>query len=105
MDTEITANEALTYFVYILACADGTLYTGIARDPAKRLAEHNGERTRGARYTAARRPVRLVYQQACAGRAEAQREEARIKGLPRAQKAALVQAYAAATPLAPAGSA
>ncbi len=83
------------YVVYILACADGTLYTGVARDVHKRIAEHNGERGRGARYTAARRPVRLVYQNACEGRAEAQREEARIKALTRTQKNALLIAYAA----------
>jgi putative endonuclease len=87
---------APSYFVYILACADGTLYTGIARDVTRRLAEHNGERANGARYTAARRPVRLVYRQEFAGRSEAQREEARIKALTRAEKDALLAAFRAA---------
>ncbi|MDX2203142.1 MAG: GIY-YIG nuclease family protein [Hyphomicrobiaceae bacterium] len=93
-DPATDAGEAPTYFVYILGCADGTLYTGIARDVEKRLAEHNGARAGGARYTAARRPVRLVYQAPCAGRAAAQREEARIKALTRAEKEALLRARA-----------
>lgn len=87
------AGEEPVYVVYMLACADGTLYTGIARDVARRLAEHNGERGKGARYTAARRPVRLVYQQVFAGRSAAQREEARLKALSRADKDVLVLAY------------
>lgn len=92
-DADDKAGEEPAYVVYMLACADGTLYTGIARDVAKRLAEHNGERGKGARYTAARRPVRLVYQQRVVGRSAAQREEARLKALTRADKDVLVLAY------------
>ncbi len=93
IETHEKAGEEPAYVVYMLACADGTLYTGIARDVAKRLAEHNGERGKGARYTAARRPVRLVYQQQVVGRSAAQREEARLKALSRADKDVLVVAY------------
>ena len=50
------------HFVYIVRCADGTLYTGYARDPFAREQAHNNGR--GAEYTAGRRPVRLVYQEA-----------------------------------------
>ena len=50
------------HFVYIVRCADGTLYTGYARDPRARERTHNSGR--GAKYTAGRRPVRLVYQEA-----------------------------------------
>jgi putative endonuclease len=49
------------WFIYMVRCADGTLYTGIATDPRRRVAEHNGLGRSGARYTRGRRPVRLVY--------------------------------------------
>ncbi|NQZ56061.1 MAG: GIY-YIG nuclease family protein [Lentisphaeraceae bacterium] len=52
----------VNYFVYILECNDGTLYTGIATDVRKRLRKHNGELVGGAKYTASRRPVRLLAQ-------------------------------------------
>jgi putative endonuclease len=91
----------MAYTVYIVRCADQTLYTGIATDVERRLAEHNGltpagtPSRRGARYTQARRPVTLVYATERATRAEAQREEARIKRLSRAAKQALVGASGA----------
>ncbi len=78
------------YWVYMVMCADGTLYTGIATDVARRMAEHNGDKPRGARYTAARRPVQLVFQAAFANRSDAAREEFRIKQLSRAEKTALI---------------
>ena len=80
----------MAYNVYTVLCADGTLYTGIATDVRRRLAEHNGEKPRGARYTSARRPVQLVYQTAVANRSDATREENRIKQLSRAEKNALI---------------
>ena len=75
--------------VYLLRCADGSLYTGITTDVARRVAEHNGERGLGARYTRARRPVELVYVESASDRAEAARREAAIKRLDRARKLAL----------------
>lgn len=83
----------MNYTVYILACADGTYYTGIARDAARRAGEHNGITGKGARYTAARRPVRIVYQAGYASRSAALREEIRIKKLTRAQKELLIAAF------------
>jgi putative endonuclease len=80
----------MAYAVYILRCADGTLYTGIATDIVRRVAEHNGEGTRGARYTSARRPVTLVYAAEWADRSAACKEEARIKRLSRHEKLALI---------------
>ena len=76
--------------VYIVRCADGSLYTGIARDVARRVAEHNGEGRLGASYTRARRPVRLVYQEPAADRSAASRREYQIKQLSRAEKLALI---------------
>lgn len=80
----------MDYSLYIVVCADGTYYTGIARDAVRRVMEHNGEKGKGARYTASRRPVRLVYHATFANRSEAQKEEARIKALSRAEKEALI---------------
>lgn len=83
-----TAADA-AWCVYMLRCADGTLYTGITTDIARRVAEHNGEGGPGARYTRGRRPVQLVYVEAAADRAEAARREAAIKRLDRVRKLAL----------------
>ncbi|MBR2537474.1 MAG: GIY-YIG nuclease family protein [Hyphomicrobium sp.] len=89
------------YWLYIVECADGSLYTGLATDIERRLAEHNGGLTgksgrplksKGARYTSVRRPVVLVYQAAFATRSEAAKEEARIKRLTRPQKLAIIAA-------------
>lgn len=77
------------YSVYIVRCADDTLYTGIARDVPKRVDEHNTS-ARAAKYTRSRRPVALVYQRGCASRSRAMSEEARIKALSRAEKLALI---------------
>ena len=77
------------YSVYILRCADGSLYTGIATDVRRRLREHRGG-TRGAKYLRGRAPFELVYEQAVAERASALRIENRIKQLDRRQKEALI---------------
>ncbi len=74
------------WHVYMVRCADDTLYTGIAVDVQRRVEEHNGLGRRGARYTRARRPVCLCYVESCASRAEALRREAAIKKLSRAAK-------------------
>jgi putative endonuclease len=76
------------HFVYIVRCADGTLYTGYARDPRARERAHNSGR--GAKYTAGRRPVRLIYQEAFRSVGKALAREHVVKQLTRAQKDALV---------------
>lgn len=86
--------ETLSHFVYIVLCADGSLYTGYARDPAAREAQHNGGR--GARYTSGRRPVRLVYTERCRTHGEALAREHCVKALSRAGKQALIDAAATA---------
>lgn len=78
------------WFVYMVRCADTTLYTGITTDLERRLAEHNG--TGAARYTRARQPVRLVYREEVADRAQAARREWAIKRLSRRAKEALIGA-------------
>ncbi len=66
------------YFVYIVQCIDETLYTGIAHDLERRIAEHNSS-YKGARYTRSRRPVHLVYYECAADRSEASKREYQIK--------------------------
>lgn len=77
------------WWVYILRCADGTLYTGMAADVDKRLRAHN--EGLGAKYTRSRLPVELAYREACESRSAALRREAAIKRLKRPEKLALVQ--------------
>ena len=77
--------------VYLLRCADGTLYTGVARDLQRRLRQHNGELTGGPRYTSGRRPVTLLWSESAVDRSEAQQREAAIKRLSRREKLALAR--------------
>ena len=74
--------------VYILHCADGTLYTGITNDLKKRLAAHNS-RT-GAKYTRGRVPVKLAYKETCETRGAALKREAEIKKMSRDDKLGLL---------------
>ena len=78
----------MTWWVYILRCADGTLYTGATNDLDRRLAAHNAGR--GAKYTRARRPVALVYREEEADKSAALQREAALKKLARAAKLRLI---------------
>jgi putative endonuclease len=75
--------------VYIVECADGSLYTGWALDVQRRVEAHNAGR--GGRYTRLHRPVRLVYTEECETRVAAMRREAAIKRWPRAKKLKLIR--------------
>lgn len=79
----------MTFFVYILKCADGTYYTGCTNNLTKRISEHNTTK-KGAKYTRMRRPVRLVYQETLATLREARAREAEIKRLERKEKEKLL---------------
>ncbi|HTG50581.1 MAG TPA: GIY-YIG nuclease family protein, partial [Gemmatimonadales bacterium] len=78
----------MAWHVYVARCGDGTLYTGITTDPARREAAHNAGR--GAAYTRSRRPVRLIHVEPAADRGAALRRELAIKRLPRPDKERLV---------------
>ena len=78
----------MTWWVYILRCADGTLYTGSTNDLDRRLAAHNAGR--GAKYTRTRRPVALVYREEAADKSAALQREAALKKLARAAKLRLI---------------
>ena len=81
--------EENSWNVYIVRCADGSLYTGIAKSLAKRIDEHNTANT-GAKYTRTRRPVALAYSETCTSRSLATKREMAIKSLTKSQKEALV---------------
>lgn len=78
------------YTLYIVRCADETLYTGITTDIVRRMEEHNSS-SRGAKYTRGRRPVVLVYSQSFCNRSLASVEEARIKKLSHREKGVLMK--------------
>jgi putative endonuclease len=78
------------YYVYILKCKDKTLYTGITADLQRRLREHNSSEL-GAKYTRARRPVKLVYTRKFRSRSTATKAEANIKRLSRTEKLQLIK--------------
>jgi len=83
------ATDENGWFVYMLYCDDGSLYTGITTDLQRRVSEHN-EAKSGARYTKARRPVSLAWFEQCDSRSAASIREAEIKKLDRKQKALLI---------------
>lgn len=95
---DTAGGRRMRFSLYIVECADGTYYTGIATDVQRRLREHNGLTVqgkhsisgKGARYTSARRPVVLAFEAQFATRSEASKEEARVKALTRPEKAALI---------------
>lgn len=80
------------WYVYLLRCADDTLYAGVTTDLMRRVREHNGEfKNKGAKYTKVRRPVELVYSEECEDRSVAGKREYEIRTLSRTQKLELVQ--------------
>ena len=81
----------MSWYVYMLRCRDGSLYTGYTDDPERRLAVHNAGK--GAKYTRSRLPVELVYRESYADKSEALRREFAIKRLSKAQKEALLKEF------------
>ena len=77
------------WYVYMLRCVDGSLYTGVAADVEKRFAAHKSGC--GAKYTRSHPPVAIVYREMCADKGAALRREAAIKKLPRAEKLKLAE--------------
>ena len=78
----------MSYFVYILKCADGTLYTGITNGLESRVASHNSGKA--AKYTSGRAPVELVYKEICADKSSALKREHEIKKMKREAKLKMV---------------
>ena len=84
--------ETSPWWVYLLQCSDQTLYAGITTDLQRRIEEHNGATSGGARYTRSRRPVRLVWFEPSKSRSSASQREAAIRKLTRSQKEQLIRA-------------
>ena len=82
-----------TWYLYILRCCDGSLYTGITTDVQKRLKAHRTGR--GAKYTRGRGPLELVYQECCGSHSQALRRELEMKALPREKKLCILSEYEA----------
>lgn len=80
--------EQRLWWVYLVRCADDTLYTGITTDPERRERQHNAGT--GAKYTRSRRPVQLVYRESCPDKSSALKREWAIKQLSRQQKLSLI---------------
>ncbi|MEA2097513.1 MAG: GIY-YIG nuclease family protein [Patescibacteria group bacterium] len=78
------------YYLYILECADKTLYTGITVDLRRRVDEHNFSKL-GAKYTKSRKPVKLVYSKKFRNRVTASKEEFKIKMLTRKEKLEMIE--------------
>ncbi len=78
-------------YVYLLKCADGTLYTGWTNDLEHRVRMHN--EGKGAKYTKSRRPVALVYWEPCESKSAALKRERAVKRLARAQKLRLIEDF------------
>lgn len=85
------------YYVYLLRCGDGTLYTGYTNDLKRRLAVHNAGK--GAKYTRSRLPVDLVYWENFSNKSSALRREYAIKRLSRAEKLSLIQSFVSQGPI------
>jgi putative endonuclease len=83
------------FFIYMLECADGTLYTGWTTNPERRVKEHNAGK--GALYTRWRRPVEICYLEEAPDRSAAQRREVAIKKLTRHKKLMLVEKFQSET--------
>jgi predicted GIY-YIG superfamily endonuclease len=77
------------WFVYLLRCADGSLYTGIAKDVKRRCQQHNDGKA--SRYTRSRRPTKLVWHEVQPSRSSALKREAAIKAMTRRAKLALIR--------------
>ena len=80
--------EETVWYLYILRCSDGTLYTGITTDVEKRLETHRSGK--GAKYTRGRLPLELVYQEVCGSHSDALKREITIKKYSRTEKQKLI---------------
>ncbi len=84
-------NNDAAWFVYILECRDQTYYTGTTNDLDQRVKKHNSGK--GAKYTASRSPVRLIYSETCPTRSDALKREYQIKQLSRKEKEQLILSF------------
>jgi len=88
----------MSWYVYLLNCADDSYYTGITTDPVRRLQEHNRDDKKAAKYTRARRPVKMVYFELCQSRSEASIREYEIRKSNRKKKIELANSMLSEIP-------
>lgn len=81
------------WFIYLLRCADNSLYAGVTTDLERRLHEHNQSRTKGAKYTRVRRPVTIAYAEQATTRQHACQREYQVRKLSKHEKEKLANAY------------
>lgn len=91
MQRPVSRSKSARWFLYMLKCRDGSLYTGVTTDVEKRFKLHVAGKA--ARYTRGRTPLRIVYQETCKTRSSAQVLEAFVKTLPRARKLTLIKLF------------
>ena len=84
----------MSWYVYLLSCQDNSFYTGITTDPKRRLQEHNYDNKKAAKYTRARRPVKMVYFELCQSRSDAAVREYEIRKSSRKAKTEMVLSMA-----------
>ncbi len=84
--SELVADDADSWKVYLLECADSTYYCGVTKNIDRRLAQHNGLQAGGSKYTRARRPVKLAAFRTCLGKRQAYSLEYAVKAAPRGKK-------------------
>ena len=89
-------DQSKPWYVYIVRCRDGSLYTGISDDVQKRVEKHNSGK--GTKYTAGRKPVVLVHTERCSNRRSALRRELKIKSSTRCEKLTLIAQVASMSP-------
>jgi putative endonuclease len=88
----MTIKPTTAWYVYMLRCNDGSLYTGITTNLSRRLTEHNST-SKGAKYTRARRPLQMVYHETVASRSAAAKREYQLKRMSALHKRSLVQQF------------
>jgi putative endonuclease len=81
------------WYVYLLRCADNSLYTGVTTDIKRRIHQHNHCNKKGAKYTRVRRPVTLAYQESALNRKTACQREYQLKQLSKPEKERLVSTF------------
>lgn len=91
----MNSNSQQTWLVYLLLCSDGTFYTGVTTDLARRIRQHNGEIVGGAQYTRARRPVELAWYEVSDNRSLAQQREYVVRRESRSAKLQLAEEFRA----------
>jgi putative endonuclease len=91
MSMKTSGNPSPEWYLYMIRCADGSLYTGITTDVARRFSEHQGEGGTGAKYLRGKGPIVLVFEKGLSGRSLALKIESRVKKMSKSEKEELLR--------------